>query len=131
MIMPDAAATKKCVRKHLFHGIEPDESEKSSDEDDDDAENETELDDGESDSEVESDDISAALKELSDAWKKISPPYPESEIVGKWYAVEFRGKRRRGQLMIAKLLNRFLDDEGGPVDKLRMRCLKSKVGSGT
>ena len=63
MIMPDAAATKKCVRKPLFHGIELDESEKSSDEDDDDAENETELDDGESDSEVESDEISAALKE--------------------------------------------------------------------
>ena len=33
--------------------------------------------------------------------------------------------------MIAKLLNRFLDDEGGPVGKLRMRCLKPKVGSGT
>ena len=44
------------------------------------------LDDGvsEADSEVESDDISAALKELSDTWMKISPLYPESEIEGKW-----------------------------------------------
>ena len=79
--MPEAASTNKCVRKPFFHGIE---SEKASDEDD--AENEMKLDDGvsEADSEVESDDISAALKELSDTWMKISPLYPESEIVGKW-----------------------------------------------
>ena len=33
--------------------------------------------------------------------------------------------------MVAKLLNRFLVDEDGPVEKLRMRWLKPKVGSGT
>ena len=34
MIMPEAASTNKCVRKPFFHGIESDESEKASDEDD-------------------------------------------------------------------------------------------------
>ena len=51
-------------------------------------------------------------------------------LVGKWFAVCFAGKRGES-LFIAKLVSRFLMDEDGPVDCLIMQSLKPKVGSGT
>ena len=54
---------------------------------------------------------------------------PEEEIIGKWYGVVVRTKRRK-TLYIAKVVLRFLIDVGGPVEKLEMRCLMPKYGSG-
>ena len=48
---------------------------------------------------------------------------------GEWFAVIMNGKKRK-TLYVAELLSRFLVDEAGPVDKLEMRCLMPKVGSG-
>ena len=59
----------------------------------------------------------------------MSPPKPENEIRGSWYGVIYE-KGRKKILFVAKVINRFLHDENGPVDKLRMRCLKPKYGSG-
>ena len=67
------------------------------------------------------------IKELRNTWNSLSPPNPE--LKEKWFAVEYRGKRR-GQLLIAKLLHRFLVDKDGNVDRIVMNCLKPKVGSG-
>ena len=53
----------------------------------------------------------------------------EEELVGQWYAFAYKG-RKREVLHVPKALMRFLNDEGGPVDKIRMRCLKPKVCTG-
>ena len=39
------------------------------------------------------------------------------DLVGKWFAVIYDGGRRN-QLFIAKVMKRFLINEGGPVDNI-------------
>ena len=39
--------------------------------------------------------------------------------------------KRADQLFVGKIMNRFLVDENDPVDSLKARCLKPKMGSGT
>lgn len=39
--------------------------------------------------------------------------------------------KRISKLYVGKILKRFLADENGLVEKLEVRCLKPKVGSGT
>ena len=50
-------------------------------------------------------------------------------MVNKWFAVVYKGKRKK-TLFIAKLLNRFLEDKNNPVDEFAMRCLKPKFDTG-
>ena len=83
--------------------------------------------DNESDDEDERYQCECVIKE---AWKSLSPPVPEDDIIGKWYAVLWADKRSC-QLYIAKVLRRFLEDKRGPISNIQMRCLKLKVGSGT
>ena len=77
--------------------------------------------------ESESDPIETSLIE---AWESISPPIPESEILGKWVGVIYETKKKN-HLYIGKVLNRFLRDENGPVESLRLDCLKLHVGTDT
>ena len=63
-------------------------------------------------------------------WADLSPPNPFDEIEGKWFAVAWSTKKVKA-LYIAKVLHRFLEDEGGEVDKFQMQFLKPKLGSGT
>ena len=74
------------------------------------------------------DEISSDITELQNTWAVLSPANPEPK--GKLFAVEYRDLKRRGQLLVAKFLNRFLEDEGGPIDSLEMKNLKPKLGSG-
>ena len=104
----------------------------SSDKEEDDDVDETgteedELENEESENEdLKEDDLS---RKLDAVWESVSPPIPEEEIIGKWYGVVVRTKRRK-TLYIAKVVRRFLIDVGGPVEKLEMRCLMPKYGSG-
>ena len=118
MILPKCGA-KKLPAKNLF----PQCDEEDSDVTDSESENEVEMDDSSDD-----DEISLDTRELQRTWAFLSPANPEPK--GKWFAVEYRGKRRRGQLLIAKVLKRFLEDEDGPIESFEMKCLKPKVGSG-
>ena len=70
------------------------------------------------------------MKKLQAVWKQLSPPTKEDKIVGKWYAVIYQN-RKSPMLYIGKAVRRFLRDENGPVESILIRCLKSKVGSGT
>ena len=70
------------------------------------------------------------MQHLKAVWKSFSLPVKEEHLVGKWYALMVRSKKRRKTLYIAKVLRRFLLEAGGPVDKLEMRCLMPKYGSG-
>ena len=47
---------------------------------------------------------------MQKTWQYLSPPNPEKNMVGKWFTVIYAGKRR-ATLYVAKLINRFLDDE--------------------
>ena len=68
---------------------------------------------------------------LGGIWKSISFPVPEDQLKGKWYAVVYRNeKNNKKTLYIAKILGRFLLDEGGEIDKVMMKCLIPKTGSG-
>jgi hypothetical protein len=66
---------------------------------------------------------------LMEVWHSISPPVPEVELINNWYGVIYKGKRRK-MLYVAKFIRRFLDDDGGPIDSIEMRCLMPKNGSG-
>ena len=67
---------------------------------------------------------------LKKTWESLSPPNKEEDLEGKWYGVIYESKRR-SMLFVGKILRRFLHDEEGPVDSLEIRCMKSKIGSGT
>ena len=96
------------------------------------SDNEEDQDDDQANDDDDDDDddpIASAQAKLISTWKAISPPVKESEIIGQWYGVAYKGKRRE-ILHVAKVLRRFLYDEDGPVESLLMSCLKPKVGSG-
>lgn len=124
MIVPKCAAKKPASAKRLFQ--QSDDEEDSND--DSESDRSASSDEMDGDNFTDDDEISCDTRELQKTWAFLSPTNPEPK--GKWFAVEYRGKKRRGQLLIAKLLNRFLEDEGGPIDSLEMKCLKPKVDSG-
>ena len=68
------------------------------------------------------DDVESFLKEV---WESISPPIKEDDIVGKWFCADYQGT-----LIIGRAKKRWLDDEGGNVQSLRLDCLKPHTGSG-
>jgi len=105
--------------------------------DSDDSLDEMELTDNESefdsDSELDkslsftdTDEIECGINQMKETWKYISPPNNEEEIIGKWFAVVYKGKKTEN-LFIAKAVRRFLLDEMGSVDSILMRCLKAKM----
>jgi len=49
---------------------------------------------------------------MKKAWEYLSPPNKEADLVGKWFAVCFAGKRSKN-LYIAKMVSQFLIDEDG------------------
>ena len=66
------------------------------------------------------DESKKAMATVHGAWKAISSPNKEDEVMG--------GKVP--MLNVAKLLRCFLGDENGPVASVKMECLMAKVGSG-
>jgi len=69
------------------------------------------------------------MEVLKTTWALLSSS-KETDLQEKWFAVNFTNKKKKGQLLIAKLQRRFLFDEGGEIESLEMRCLKPKVGYG-
>ena len=67
---------------------------------------------------------------LNSIWKALSPPVREEEIKGSWYAAIFANKRK-SQLYIGKLTQRFLFGKDGMVEKVELEELKPKSGGGT
>ena len=68
-------------------------------------------------------------KKLDKVWDSVSPPIPEEELTGKWYAIVVSSKRQK-TLYFAKIVQRILRDEDGPVNELEMPFLMPKYGSG-
>ena len=68
----------------------------SSNEEEDDDVDETEEDESENEEseneDLKEDDLS---RKLDAVWESVSPPIPEEEIIGKWYGVLVRTKRRK------------------------------------
>ena len=138
MILPAAALvkTKKACAQKRKLPLDADDS-KSEESDNEDKFEEDIVDhSGDSDVDIESDTdeenqdpLESAEKELIASWRSLSPPVPEEEIQGKWFAVAYPGKRRP-TLIIGKVLKRFLVEKDGAVECLEMKFLKPKVGSG-
>ena len=75
------------------------------------------------------DESKRAMATMHGAWKAITPPNKEDEVMSKWFGVVSRG-RKVPMLHVAKLLHRLLDYENGPVASVEMECLMAKVWPG-
>lgn len=60
---------------------------------------------------------------LYNSWECISPPFPEKDLIGSWYAGVYYTKKK-GTLYVGRIIHRFLVEENGPVECLKMDCLK-------
>ena len=86
--------------------------------------NESELEDEEESTIC--DELEQAVQTMKDTWRFASPPNEESNVIGKWYAVCYQGKKSIN-LFVAEANRHFLEDKNGPVDNIIMTCLKPKV----
>ena len=129
------AATKKRTSRKLFESFDESESETDVSEDSDgDVDVSDDLDGvmETSDDEDKSGESQneAAVSQLKKVWGSLDSSTPEEEILGKWYAVVYAGKKSMS-LHVAKILRRFLIDANGPVDSILLRYLKPIAGSET
>lgn len=85
--------------------------------------------DSESEGHEKEEEEKYVTKVIYQAWKALSPPNTEADIVGKWFGVVYHGGKKP-MLHVAKVMKRFLQDEDGAVDSVKMECLMAKVGSG-
>ena len=77
------------------------------------------------------DEETEACANIRKTWNSLSPKVTnEEDLIGKFYAIIYESKKKQ-KLYVGRIVRRFLDDEGGNVDKLEILCLKPKVGSGT
>jgi len=60
----------------------------------------------------------------------LSLPIKEDYIIGKWYGILYRSKKRIPILYVGKVLMKFLEDKDGPVKSIKIECLMPKIGSG-
>lgn len=121
MIIPANHSAKKSVKRKLLH----DDNDNLESSESDYTEEESEDDDFAT--EDEANEVESEVDTLNRVWSSINWPVEEDEIVGRWFAVIYNGKRTK-TLYIAKANRRFLEDENGSIDKLLMTCLKPKVG---
>ena len=75
------------------------------------------------------DDEDEEIGLMSDCWKRLCPPVEEAEILGKWFACIYLGKKAQ-LLYIGRVKRRFLMDEGGMPCGLELDCLERKIGVG-
>ena len=115
------------MKRKLLHDDDDDNFESN---ECDDTEEESEDDDFAKEDEVGVSEDESEVDTLNKVWSSISWPVEENEILGKWFAVIYNGKRTK-TLYIAKVNRRFLEDENGSIDKVLLTCLKPKVGLGT
>ena len=59
------------------------------------------------------------IKVLIATWKSLSAPMAKESALGKWNAVVYTTKRTC-QLLVSKIIKRFLVDENGAVDCLNI-----------
>ena len=66
---------------------------------------------------------------LRNLWDGLTPPIPEEDLIGGWYAgMFFQPGKKKGTLCVGRITKRFLLDSNGPVEKLEMDCLKPAFG---
>lgn len=113
-------------RKKLdFQNLEtPKENAKDSEE-----ENEEIVEEIEEDEDKEDDDEEVEQR-LVKLWKWLGSPTKEEEVVGKWFAFVYQGKKSV-HLYIGKATERFLCDQDGPIHSVTIDALKPRVGTGT
>ena len=117
MVLP-AAAMKKSIAKRLYSLVPSTSKDVEDDEDDE----EDDIYDDES-----GDDIFSEPRDVvKEAWRSLSPPVSEESLLGKWYAVIFKGKKK--PMYVGKVKKRFLEDKDEPVTHIELVCLKPKVG---
>ena len=54
---------------------------------------------------------------LIEVWKTGSPPFKESDIIRKWFCADYEGT-----LIIDRATRRWLQDEDGKVESLKLDC---------
>ena len=99
-------------------------------EDDEDGDTDKDTDSDENNSQGSGDEEEDQAEKLRAVWKSSSPPTKEEQVTGSWYAIIYDGTKAR-MLYVGEVLKRFLAEDDGPVTALEVRCLKTKVGSGT
>jgi len=124
-VMIAAASAQKTNKKHDMISDDDDDDNFNTDSNDD-----FSSDDNESMSIDEDKEDKDTIESMKKVWAYLSLPNKEGNLIGKWFAVCYKGKRNE-TLYISKVIACFLQDENGPVDKLIMRSLKPKFGSGT
>jgi len=82
-----AAVSKNSLKRKLIED-ESDEDESSIDENDEDDE------DNEDDDNEFLDDNELARTKMIATWKSLSPPIKEDDLIGKWFAAVYAGKKR-------------------------------------
>ena len=68
----------------------------------------------------ERDEEEELMQHLKAVWKSFSLPVKEEDLVGKWYALMVRSKKRRKTLYIAKVLRRFLLEAGNEMPNAKV-----------
>ena len=82
-----------------------------------------------SESEGIDDEVDDSIKLLRSTWASVGVEHKEEDLIGKWYGVIYRSKKKL-ILYVAKIKNRFLEDVDGSECSLLMACLMPKTGSG-
>jgi len=85
-----AAVSKNSLKRKLIED-ESDEDESSIDENDEDDEDDE---DNEDDEDEFLDDNELARTKMIATWKSLSPPIKEDDLIGKWFAAVYAGKKR-------------------------------------
>ena len=134
MLLP-ITTTKKRTSRKLFESFDESESETDVSEESDGDVDVSDDSDGfmeTSDDEDKSGESQneAAVSQLKKVWGSLDSLTTEEEILGKWYAVVYAGKKSMS-LFVAKILRRFLIDANSPVESILMRYLKPIAGSET
>ena len=66
---------------------------------------------------------------MQNCWDTMSPPFPEKDLNAAWYAAILNvPKRIRGILYVGRVTNRFLSEENGSFDCLKLYRLKLASG---
>ena len=67
---------------------------------------------------------------LRECWEAMSPPVPESDLLGMWCAAIYfsNTSRKKGTLYIGKVTRPFLTERDGFLDSVELDCLKPAYG---
>ena len=71
------------------------------------------------------------MKHPSSIHGKLCHPTAESQLLGKWFGGIYETTKKKKHLHISDALNRFLKNDNGPMESLRLDFLTTHGGTDT